>query len=133
MPPDLRGFVFRLAAQAEDVPIARRAVRLLLRTAGVAESRITDVTLAVSEACANAVVHASPDRTGMFEIEAAIRGNELFVVVRDEGSWSAPRLDAPRLGLQVVGAIADRLQIDARRDAGSDVRMVFALRGPRHA
>ena len=133
MAPRLRGFAFRLSAQAEDVPIARRAVRLLLRTAGVAESRITDVALAVSEACANAVMHASSDRNGMFEIEAAIRGDELLVTVRDEGSWSVPRLGTPRLGLQVVGAIADRLQIDARPEAGSDVRMVFALRGPRHA
>ena len=91
------GFELELAAETDNVPLVRHALRGLLEASGVAEERISDITLAVTEACANAVLHAYPDD------ERPVRGvgrplspaGELVVTVRDHGSGMAPRVDSP--------------------------------------
>jgi len=49
------------------------------------------------------------------------------VTVRDHGSGMAPRVDSPGLGvgLPVMAAIADALEIDTPDGAGTIVRMTF--------
>ena len=97
--------------------------------ADVSEEGICDIALAVTEACANAVVHAYPDRPGVFEVRASLSPRGLVVAVRDHGSGMAPRPDSPGLGvgLPVMAAIADGLEIDTPSGAGTTVTMTFAL------
>ena len=55
-----------------------------------------------------------------------------MVTVRDHGTGMAPRVDSPGLGvgLPVMAAIADALEIDTPGDAGTLVRMTFDLGTP---
>ena len=85
----------------------------------------------MTEACANAVLHAYAEGAGLFEVAAALSaGGELVVTVRDHGTGMAPRVDSPGLGvgLPVMAAIADALEIDTPADTGTLVRMTFDLR-----
>jgi anti-sigma regulatory factor (Ser/Thr protein kinase) len=125
------GFELELAAMADNVPLVRHALRGLLEAAGVADDRVSDITLAVTEACANAVLHAyAKQPRGTFEVSARLdeRGG-LAVLVRDHGSGMAPRVDSPGLGvgLPVMAAIAQSLEIDAPPGEGTLVRMTFDL------
>lgn len=126
------GFELELAAMADNVPLVRHALRGLLEASGVAADRVSDITLAVTEACANAVLHAYARQDGgSFEVSARLSagGHELSVLVRDHGSGMAPRVDSAGLGvgLPVMAAIADSLEIDAPPGAGTLVRMTFDL------
>jgi serine/threonine-protein kinase RsbW len=128
MAPDSSGFELELAAEADNVPLVRHALRGLLEASGICDERISDIALAVTEACANAVLHAYANRTGAVEVGAALSpGGELVVTVRDHGSGMAPRVDSPGLGvgLPVMAAIADALEIDTPDGAGTMVRMTF--------
>jgi anti-sigma regulatory factor (Ser/Thr protein kinase) len=126
------GFELELAAMADNVPLVRHALRGLLEASGVGADRVSDITLAVTEACANAVLHAYARQDGgSFEVSARLSagGRELSVLVRDHGSGMAPRIDSAGLGvgLPVMAAIADSLEIDAPPGAGTLVRMTFDL------
>jgi anti-sigma regulatory factor (Ser/Thr protein kinase) len=125
------GFELELAAEADNVPLVRHALRGLLEASGISGERISDIALAVTEACANAVLHAYAEGAGLFEVAAALSaGGELVVTVRDHGTGMAPRVDSPGLGvgLPVMAAIADALEIDTPADTGTLVRMTFDLR-----
>jgi serine/threonine-protein kinase RsbW len=127
------GFELELAAETDNVPLVRHALRGLLEASGVPEERISDITLAVTEACANAVLHAYPHSQGQFEAAADLSPTgELVVTVRDYGSGMAPRVDSPGLGvgLPVMAAIADALEIDTPEGSGTVVRMTFDVAGP---
>jgi serine/threonine-protein kinase RsbW len=127
------GFELELAAETDNVPLVRHALRGLLEASGVPEERISDIALAVTEACANAVLHAYPRARGQFEAAADLSpGGELVVTVRDYGSGMAPRVDSPGLGvgLPLMAAIADALEIDTPEGAGTVVRMTFDVAVP---
>jgi anti-sigma regulatory factor (Ser/Thr protein kinase) len=132
MVPNSSGFELELAAMADNVPLVRHALRGLLEATGVPDDRLADITLAVTEACANAVLHAyGQGPAGSFEVSAwlAEGGAELAVSVRDHGLGMAPRVDSPGLGvgLPVMAAIADSLEIDTPPGSGTLVQMTFAL------
>ena len=44
----------------------------LLEASGISDERISDIALAVTEACANAVLHAYADGAGVFEVAASL-------------------------------------------------------------
>ena len=73
----------------EELPAASASVaaarRLLRRFAGDLAVDLDAVELAVSEAVANAVVHAYDDGRGTVELQAAAAPYELQIVVRDHG------------------------------------------------
>jgi serine/threonine-protein kinase RsbW len=128
-PPSLRdSFPADRSAPAR----ARRAVRAWLSARGADPARLGDVLLAVSEVVTNCVVHAYRD-TGRGEVamEAHHRGDTLVLSVADSGLGMAPRTDSPGLGLglPLVGRIAERVDIVAPAEGGTQVRMSFAL-GP---
>ena len=133
MAPTSSGFELELAAEADNVPVVRHALRGLLEAVGISDERISDIALAVTEACANAVLHAYPDRPGAFEVAATLPGGgPLTVTVRDHGAGLTPRVDSPGLGvgLPVMAAIADALEIDTPAGQGTIVRMTFEVSPP---
>jgi len=108
----------------------RHALRGLLEASGISDERTADIALAVTEACANAVLHAYHDVIGIFEVAAKlVPEGRLVVIVRDHGSGMAPRVDSPGLGvgLPVMAAIAEALEIDAPDGSGTLVKMTFDL------
>lgn len=118
------------ATPASLAPI-RRAVTGLASAAGLPAARVDDVAVAVTEACANVVVHAYGGRGGIIEVKAAVDGQWLRVSVRDEGRGLVPRLrhTSPglRLGLQMMAALADETDFRAAEGGGTCVRLAFRL------
>jgi serine/threonine-protein kinase RsbW len=127
MEPDME---LALAARAENIAIIRHALGGLGEAYSVSEQKLSDVRLAVTEACANVVVHAYPDgQEGPMEVVASMRDNRLTVLVRDWGRGIRPRPDSPGLGLglSLIAALAEQVQLGHNNEEHTEVRMTFAL------
>jgi serine/threonine-protein kinase RsbW len=119
-----------LHARAENVAIVRHALGALGEVLEVDEQKLSDIRLAVTEACTNVVVHAYPDgQEGPLEVLATLLGDELLVVVRDEGQGIAPRPDSPGLGLglPLIASLAESVQLGHDARERTEVRMTFSL------
>jgi anti-sigma regulatory factor (Ser/Thr protein kinase) len=119
-----------LTARAENIAIVRHALGGLGEAFAVPEQRLADIRLAVTEACANVVVHAYPDGdAGPMEVLASHEEDELTVVVRDWGRGIRPRPDTPGLGLglSMMAALATTVQLGHDSKEHTEVRMTFTL------
>lgn len=119
-----------LPARAENIAIVRHAFGALGEAYEVNEQTLSDLRLAVTEACTNVVVHAYPDgREGPLEVQATLAGEQLTVVVRDEGEGITPRPDSPGLGLglPLIASLADTVQLGRDEEGRTEVRMGFSL------
>jgi serine/threonine-protein kinase RsbW len=122
-----------MAARAENVAIVRHAIGALGEAIEIDAQTLSDIRLAVTEACTNVVVHAYPDGSeGPLEVMATLGGEELTVVVRDEGKGIAARTDSPGLGLglPLIASLAERVELGHDEQARTEVRMTFSLNGP---
>ena len=121
-----------LPAVAESCPRARQAVRAALAPVPIDHAA---VDLAVSEAVANAVVHAYRDRAdgepGLVRVAVAVEAESAWVTVADRGSGLRPRPDSPGLGfgLALIATMCDELEIE-QGDDGTRVHMRFERRRP---
>ena len=117
----------RLPAQPKTLAQVRRLLRRWLVDRGADEGDVAEVTIAVSEACANAIEHAYSPAPNSFELEATGRNGQVTVTVRDQGRWRAPRGQNRGRGLSIIVAAMDDVQID-RTDHGTEVVMRRRLR-----
>jgi len=127
MTPDMQ---LALPARAENIAIVRHALGALGETYALDTQTLSDIRLAVTEACTNVVVHAYPDGgEGPMEVLATLLGDELTVVVRDEGRGVGPRPDSPGLGLglPLIASLAESLQLGRDAEDRTEVRMTFSL------
>lgn len=127
MEPDME---LALAARAENIAIVRHALGGFGEAFAVPEQKLSDVRLAVTEACANVVVHAYPDgHEGPMEVVASMHDSSLTVLVRDWGRGIRPRPDSPGLGLglSLIAALAEQVQLGHNDEEHTEVRMTFAL------
>lgn len=124
--PDL---VLSLPARAENVAVVRHAFGGLGEALAVSEQLLSDIKLAVTEACTNVVIHAYPDTEGPMEIRAALGDEELSVIVRDEGRGVVPRADSPGLGLglPLIATLTESLELGTGDDNATEVRMTFRI------
>jgi len=117
-----------LQAAPESLPIVRHVLGALPTSWPGADEMLDDVRIAVTEACANVVMHAYPDQAdGLLEVHGELEGKRLIVRVRDHGSGMRPRTDSPGLGvgLPLIIALSQEFEI-TRSDGGAhDVRMTF--------
>jgi anti-sigma regulatory factor (Ser/Thr protein kinase) len=120
-----------LPALAENVAVVRQAVAGVASALGVEDPLLADVKMAVSEACANVVLHAYEDGRGAMEIEVDPGQETLTVVVRDRGRGVRPRLDLEGttlgLGLPLMAALCDEVEVRHGNGAGTEVRLAFGL------
>jgi anti-sigma regulatory factor (Ser/Thr protein kinase) len=120
-----------LPARAENIAIVRHAFGAIADAYPVSDQTLSDIKLAVTEACTNVVVHAYPDREdGPLEVQATVAEKELMIVVRDEGKGIAPRPDSPGLGLglPLIASLADSVKLGHDSSGMTEVRMGFSLR-----
>ena len=127
--PDLE---LTLAARAENVAVVRHVIGGVGEALALHPEVLADVKLALSEACANAVVHAYLEEgAGLMDVVLAVEEGSLAFVVRDHGSGMSPRADSPGLGvgLPLIASLAESLELSSGPDGGTEVRMTF-LRVP---
>ena len=96
------------------------------------EQTLSDIKLAVTEACTNVVVHAYPNRDdGPLGVQATLHERMLTIVVTDEGRGVLPRADSPGLGLglPLIATLAESLELGTGINQETEVRMTFDLDG----
>jgi serine/threonine-protein kinase RsbW len=125
-PADL---VLSLPARAENVAVVRHAFGGLGEALQMPEQLLSDIKLAVTEACTNVVIHAYPEGEGPMEVSAVLGKEQLSVVVRDEGRGVVPRADSPGLGLglPLIATLTESLELGTGADDATEVRMTFRL------
>jgi serine/threonine-protein kinase RsbW len=119
-----------LPARAANIAVVRHAFGALGEAFAVDEQILSNIRLAVTEACTNVVVHAYPDgHEGMLEILATLQEQKLVVVVRDEGPGIGPRPDSPGLGLglPLIVSLTESVLLGRDADERTEVRMTFPL------
>jgi anti-sigma regulatory factor (Ser/Thr protein kinase) len=133
IPPDRDALELALPARPENVSMIRRAVAAFAENAGLDEDAVADVSLAISEACANVVVHArrpgddAPETT--LTVRATVTQDRLQLVIADDGLGLAPRTDSPGLGLglPLMASLSSSLELREADGGGTEVWMAFAL------
>jgi serine/threonine-protein kinase RsbW len=126
--PDMQ---LALPARATNIAVVRHAFGALGEAFAVDEEILSNIRLAVTEACTNVVVHAYPDdQEGPLEVAATLVGEDkLEVVVRDQGPGIGPRADSPGLGLglPLIVSLTESVQLGRAADNCTEVRMTFPL------
>jgi anti-sigma regulatory factor (Ser/Thr protein kinase) len=117
-----------LSADRGSVTSARHAVARWLTGAGANDAELYELSVALGDACANAVEHAYGPGDATFEIGAELVDGEVVIDVRDAGRWRDPRGANRGRGLMLMNAFTDSLEID-KRDSGTHVRMRRRLAG----
>ena len=103
----------RVRARPDQLAPLRRALREWLETIGADEETVYDVTLATSEAVANAVEHPIGQTSGFVFVEAVVVDESVEVRVRDSGRWREP--GPPRLrgrGVRLIEGFMDDLRFE---------------------
>jgi anti-sigma regulatory factor (Ser/Thr protein kinase) len=114
-----------LPAEARVLSQVRRLVRRWLRHLGADDEELIDVTLAVGEACGNAIEHAYSPAPAAFELEARASGRELTVAVRDRGRWRESRGEHRGRGLRIIHAAMDEVEV---KPAGTGTEIIMRRR-----
>jgi serine/threonine-protein kinase RsbW len=89
-------------------------------------SDLYEISVAVTEACNNVVVHAYRGDEGPLDVEAYVRPGALQVVVRDRGVGIQPGAqEVAGTGLSVIQALSQSVELSAGQDGGTDIWMTF--------
>lgn len=123
--PDLRA---TFPGTAPGVGQLRRAVGEAVKQFGLPPAVADAARLAASEAASNAVVHAYRERRGDLHLRVSIEGDELRVVIADEGDGLAPRPDSPGLGLglPIMAQVSEHFEI-VSGPGGTEIHLAFPV------
>ena len=122
-----------LPARPGNVSVVRHVLGAFADALGLSPDLIEDLRLAVTEACTNVVRHAYAHRDpGAMEITIRPDGGFVRIVVADHGHGIGTSSDTsgPGLGLPLIAAIADTVDLQSTPGRGSRVAMSFARRAP---
>jgi serine/threonine-protein kinase RsbW len=119
-----------LPRDVASVPVSRQVLDSCLETLGVTPDTRNDIALALSEACANVVLHAGPGDD--YTVTAATRAGRCIIEVVDNGYRAGPgSVMRPRgqvgtlaengRGLQIIDAVADDLTLSGDSFSGTTV------------
>lgn len=97
---------------------------------------VADIKTALSEAITNAIIHGYEGEVHKIRIECRIKGNTVYVTVRDTGCGIAdieramqpmfttkPELDRSGMGFVFMEAFMDRVQVESAPGRGTAVHM----------
>ena len=114
-----------LPALPENVLVARQAVTGFCEALAFPVAVIENVRLAVTEACANVVVHAyAKDAVEHLELDATAVPGGVVVVVCDCGRGVGDEPGAG-LGLPLIDALTDAYELEALEAGGTRITMRF--------
>ncbi len=110
--------VLFLPRDAASVPVSRQVLDGCLETLGVADDTRTDIALALSEACANVILHAGPGEE--YEVQASARDGRCVIEVVNTGDGAGvtgppagmvPATAEHGRGLKIMDAVVDNLRL----------------------
>jgi len=141
--------VLYLPRDALSVPVSRQVLDSCLETLGVTPDTRADIALALSEACANVILHAGPGQE--YEVQVSARDRRCAIEVVNAGSQdggpgpdgsAAPfqgdggrsaggeqpdGLGEHGRGLKIIDAVADNLQLTGNQRHGTTVHFEKTL------
>ncbi len=120
-----------LPARPENVAVIRHVLGAFADALQLPADLVEDMRLAVTEACTNVVRHAYHDgQPGPIDVVIRPNGDHLDLIVCDQGAGIGPSPDlaGPGLGLPLIAALADYVEIEHSRTRGSRLAMSFRCR-----
>ena len=123
--------VLNMPARAEGVGVVRQALAGMADALAFDAAVLSDMKMAVTEACTNVVVHAYDEQAGELEVQMLAGEEDLTIVVRDHGTGIQPkpaRTEPPALGLglPLIAALSDAFELKGSAGQGTEVRMTFS-------
>lgn len=125
-----------IPAKAEYITLGRLALTGITRLhRDFPAELLGDMKLALTEACTNSVRHAYAGDTGTVEIVYELYADRLAVEVKDRGEGFTPSSDRADdgdlseggLGIAIIEALSDELEITRGDEGGSRLRFVKKL------
>ena len=138
MSGDGQAYAVRLCipAKPEYIALGRLALTGIERFRPFPDGVLADMKLALTEACTNSVQHAYDGGEGIVEIVYELHADRLVVEVTDSGDGFEPgdaahqdpeELAESGLGIAIIEALTDELEIGERNGGGSRLRFVKHL------
>jgi serine/threonine-protein kinase RsbW len=125
-----------IPAKPEYITLSRLALTGLADLRPFPDETLADLKLALTEACSNSVRHAyGHEDAGIVEIVYELHADRVVIEVADEGEGFDPAtpgggaddLSEGGLGIAIIRALADEVEIAERDDGGSRLRFVKFL------
>jgi serine/threonine-protein kinase RsbW len=125
-----------IPAKPEYITLGRLALTGLSQLQPLSDEVLGDLKLALTEACTNSVRHAYDGGEGIVEILYELHSDRLVIEVTDSGEGfdaaepgreASDELSEGGLGIMIIEALADELEIGERRGGGSRLRFVKFL------
>lgn len=123
-------FTLQLPRDALSIPVTRRVLNSSMRTLGVAEDCLTDIEIALTEACTNVLDHANMGDE--YEVTAGLDDSGCIIEVIDTGrgfdaehlghAEADPSAEEGR-GIQLIRALVDKVHFKSRPESGMIVRL----------
>ena len=139
MSADGRSVRLTIPARPEYITLGRLALTALAGVRPVSDETLHDLKLALTEACTNSVKHAYDEGgEGTVDILYELQPDRLAVEVGDAGAGFEPRvsngvngedLSEGGLGIEIIRAVTDEVEIEPREGGGSRLRFVKFLAG----
>jgi serine/threonine-protein kinase RsbW len=119
-----------LPAHPDSLGVIRHVLGAFAEALRLPPDLVEDIRLAVTEACTNVVRHAYDGEDGAIDVVVRPSHQRLEVVISDRGRGmsQSPDLDGPGLGLPLIAALADNVELQQAPSRGSRLRMSFDCR-----
>ena len=128
-----------IPARAEYITLGRLALSAIAGVRPLSDETLHDLKLALTEACTNSVKHAYGEDGGSIDIVYELLSDRLAVEVGDAGAGFEPNggrrggagedelLEEGGLGIEIIRALTDEVEIAEREGGGSRLRFVKLL------
>src|SRR5207245_5987163 len=98
----------------------RQRLCLWLDELGAEGGEVFDVSLAVTEAFANAVEHPHEPTARLIEVQGRFSDSTITVIIRDSGSWGDRRQrDEGGYGFPLMRQLVDTVEVDTASEGTS--------------
>ena len=137
MSADSRSVRLTIPARPEYITLGRLALTAIAGVHRVSDETLHDLKLALTEACTNSVKHAYAEGgEGIVDIVYELQPDRLAVEVGDAGAGfelqdaeggNGDELSEGGLGIEIIRAVTDEVEIEPREGGGSRLRFVKFL------
>jgi anti-sigma regulatory factor (Ser/Thr protein kinase) len=121
---------FEISTRPDELVRVRGLLRRWLTEGGAGEADVDAITLAASEACANAIEHAYGPGEARIAVEATRDRDAAAIEIRDHGRWREPRGESRGRGIPLMREFMDEVEIDTGGE-GTAVRLRRRIRSER--